>query len=115
MVEITYTWNGDYQIPDIGLTPVEAEPLGKYGRMRRSFLKEHRPILYDSLTLTEELFPHLYEVQRNASARVGLIMEELLKKNPPPDKMADQMGWVCHMNSLKAQAEEVVLDELIYN
>ena len=52
MVEITYTWNGDYQIPDIGLTPVEAEPLGKYGRMRRAFLKEHCPILYDSLTLT---------------------------------------------------------------
>ena len=114
MVEITYTWNGDYQIPDIGLTPVEAEPLGKYGRMRRSFLKEHRPILYDSLTLTEKLFPHLYEVQRTATARVGLIMEELLRKNPPPDKMADQMGWVRHMNSLKAQAEEVVLDELIY-
>ena len=83
--------------------------------MRRAFLKEHRPILFDSLTLTEELFPHLYEVQKTASRRVDQIMGELLKKNPPPDKIEDQMGWVRHMNSLKTQAEEAVLDELIYS
>ena len=62
MTEITYSRNGDYLIPDIRLTPVNQEPLGKYGRMRRASLKEHRPILYNSLTLTEKLFPHLYEV-----------------------------------------------------
>lgn len=115
MVEITYTQNGDYLIPDIQLTPIEEESLGKYGRMRRAFLKEQQPMLYDSLTLTEKLFPHLYEIQRTASTRVEQIMGELLKKNPPPDKMTDQMGWVRHMNSLKAQAEETVLQELIYN
>ena len=115
MTEITYSSSGDYLIPDIQLTPIKPENLGKYGRMRRAFLKEHRPILFDSLTLTEELFPHLYEVQRTASRRVEQIMGELLKKNPPPDKMDDQMGWVRYMNSLKAQAEETVLVELIYN
>ena len=115
MTEITYSSSGDYLIPDIQLMPIKPGNLGKYGRMRRAFLKEHRPILFDSLTLTEELFPHLYEVQRTASRRVEQIMGELLKKNPPPDKMDDQMGWVRYMNSLKAQAEETVLVELIYN
>ena len=102
MIEITYSQNGDYLIPDIRLTPIEPEPLGKYGRMRKVFLREERPILYDSLTLTEKLFPHLHEIQRTASRRVEQLMEELIKKDPPPDKMADQMGWVRHMNSLKA-------------
>ena len=115
MVEITYTREGDYLIPDIQLTPVKPEALGKYGRMRMAFLKEHNPMLYNSLTLTEKLFPHLYEIQRTASRRMEQSMGELLKKNPPPDKMTDQMGWVRHMNSLKAQAEESVLEELIYN
>ena len=80
-----------------------------------AFLKEHRPILFDSLILTEELFPHLYEIQRTASRRVEQIMGELMKKNPPPEKMNNQLGWVRHMNSLKAQAEETVFEELIYN
>lgn len=115
MTEITYSSSGDYLIPDIQLTPIKPENLGKYGRMRRAFLKEHRPILFDSLTLTEELFPHLYEIQRTASRRVEQIVRELMKKNPPPDKIEDQMGWVRHMNGLKVQAEETVLEELIYN
>lgn len=115
MTEITYSRNGDYLIPDIQLKQVRQEPLGKYGRMRRAFLMEHKPILFDSLTLAEELFPHLYEVQQTASRRVDQIMGELLEKNPAPDKMTDQMGWVRHMNSLKAQAEEAVLEELICN
>lgn len=115
MTEITYSRNGDYLIPDIKLKPVKQEPLGKYGRMRRAYLMENKPILFDSLTLTEELFPHIYEIQKTTSRRVDQIMGVLLEENPAPDKMNDQMGWVRHMNSLKARAEEAVLEELIYN
>lgn len=115
MTEISYSRNGDYLIPDIKLKTVKQESLGKHGRMRRAFLMENKPILFDNLTLTGELFPHLYEVQKTASRRVDQIMGELLEKNPAPDKMTDQMGWVRHMNSLKAQAEEAVLEGLVYH
>ena len=111
--ELTYTRNGDYLIPDIQLTVTERKPLGKYGRMRRAFLQENRPIQYTNLSLTEQLFPHLWEVQETASRRVDQLMSELMKQNPPPNRKTDQMGWVQHMNSLKAQAEEIVTAELI--
>ena len=105
---------GDYFIPNIRLQPIEERELGKYGRMRRAFLQEHNPILFDDLVLTEQLFPHLYEVQEQTKARVDRMMEALLEKNPAPDKAQDAMAWVKHMNMLKAQAEEVALRELVY-
>ena len=114
--ELTYTQNGDYLIPDLKLTEEpEAAPLGKYGRMRRAFLQENNTLLYNHLILTEELYPHLWEIQETATARMEQMMAELLKANPAPDKKSNQMAWVQHMNSLKAQAEELVLTELIYS
>lgn len=112
--ELTYLQAGDYYIPDIKLQKVEEKELGKYGRMRRAFLQEQNPMLFDDLVLTEQLFPHLYEVQETAKARVERIMEGLLEKNPAPNKEDDAMAWIRHMNMLKAQAEEVVVREVIY-
>lgn len=114
MNNLAYIQVGDYYIPDIKLHSIEEKELGKYGRMRRVFLQEHKPMLFDDLVLTEQLFPHLYEVQEIAKARVERIVEGLLEKNPAPEKEKDAMGWVRHMNMLKAQAEEVVMAELIY-
>lgn len=105
---------GDCFIPTIELKPVEDKILNKYGRMRRVFLQEHNPILFDDLVLTEQLFQHLYEVQEIAEKRVEAIMAGLLEKNPAPDKKTDAMTWVRHMNLLKAMAEEVVVREVIY-
>lgn len=105
---------GDYIIPAIELKPVEDKVLNQYGRMRRVFLQEHNPMLFDDLLLTEQLFPHLYEVQEIAEKRVEVIMVGLLEKNPAPDKETDAMAWVRHMNMLKAMAEEVVVREVIY-
>lgn len=105
---------GDYFIPEIELKPVEDMVLNKYGRMRRAFLQEQNPMLFDDLVLTEQLFPHLYEVQGIAEKRVEVIMMGLLEKNPAPDKEADAMAWVRHMNMMKAMAEEVVVREVIY-
>lgn len=104
----------DYFVPTIELKPVEDKVLNKYGRMRRAFLQEQNPMLFDDLVLTEQLFPHLYEVQEIAEKRVEVIMAGLLEKNPAPDKEKDAMAWARHMNLLKAMAEEVVVREVIY-
>ena len=113
MMELNYTKNGDYLIPDIQLSVQEQKPLGKYGRMRRAFLQENNTLLYNHLILTEKLYPHLWEIQETATARMEQMMAELLKANPAPDKKSNQMAWVQHMNMLKAQAEEVILTEFI--
>ena len=112
--EPAFAGTGDYLIPLIKLQPVEEKRLNKYGRMRRGFLQEDNPILFDDLVLTEQLFPHLYEVQEIAEKRVEVIMGGLLEKNPAPDKETDSMAWVGHMNLLKAMAEKVVFNEIVY-
>ena len=113
MSEMIYRQNGDYQISDLRLENTETKPLGKYGRMRRAFLQENNPMLYNDMILTEQLFPHLTEIDETEHRRVELLMSQYLQENPAPDKAADQMGWIQHMNGLKAQAEEVVMAELI--
>ena len=105
---------GDYFIPVIELKPVEDKVLNKYGRMRRVYLQEQKPMVFDDLVLTERLFPHLYEVQEIAEERVKVIMAGLLEKNPAPDKETDAMAWIGYMNMLKAMAEEVVVKELLH-
>ncbi len=113
--KLTYTQYGDYYIPDIRLAHAGTQTLGKYGRMRRTFLKQNKPMLFNDMVLTETLFPHLWEVQQTCEKQMNLLMAELLVKNPAPDKATQQFAWVAHMNVLKAQAEELVVSELIYN
>ena len=112
-MELTYTQKGDYLLPDLTL-PEEA-PIGKYGMLRKTYLKNHDRGLYASLMLSGNLTNHLAEIDRAARERMDLLTAILLEQNPAPDKATDQMGWVGHMNSLKHQAEETVLAELIYN
>lgn len=113
--EFRYYQCGDYFIPDIQLSPYKHKMLGKYGRMRRAYLQEKNSMLLNDLILREQLFPHLWEIDETAHCRVEKLMTELLKMNPTPNKDIHQMEWVQHMNILKAQAEEIVLAELIYN
>ena len=110
---LTYTQCGDYYLPDIRLAYTGTQPFGKYGRMRRAFLEQNNPMLLNDMILTESLFPHLWEIEDTAKARVEQLMARYLEQNPAPDKETNQMAWVQHMNSLKAQAEEVVMTELI--
>ena len=112
--KLTYTQCGDYYIPDIRLEHTGTQTLGKYGRMCRVFLEQNKPMLFNDMILSETLFPHLWEVQQTCEKRMELLMEELLAKNPAPDKATQQLAWVAHMNSLKAQGEEIVLRELVY-
>ncbi len=112
--ELGFLQVGDYFITDIILHSMEEKRLNKYGKMRRAYLQEQKPMVFDNLVLTEQLFQHLYEVQEIAEKRVAVIMARLLEKNPAPDKEKDAMAWVRHMNLRKAMAEEVVVRELIY-
>lgn len=116
MAELTYSRNGDYLIPDLSLNETE-QPIGKYGRMRKAYLKEHRPILWNSLILSEKLYPHLLEIERTANSRIERMMPELMRSAGVTEslKASDPMRWVGLMNNLKAQAEETILAELIYS
>ena len=105
---LTYTMNGDYQIPDLKLTEQPEKPLGKYGRMRKAYLKEHRPLIYNQLLLTEKLYPHLIEIDETAQSRLEQMMPQLAKDAGATEqlKASDPMRWVGLMNTCKAQAEE---------
>lgn len=107
---LTYTMNGDYLIPDLKIE-VPEQPLGKYGRMRQKYLKEHRPILWNQMILEETLFPHLLEIEQAAQSRLEQMMPKLASEAL---KARDPLTWVGLMNTCKAQAEEVILAELIY-
>ena len=111
---LSYTQTGDYLLPNLTLHQPKT-PLGKYSRMRLSFLRQQHPALYNTMLLNGSLYTHLMEVEQTAENRMQQTMTQLLKQNPAPDKEQNQMAWVQHMNSLRAQAEELVLMELIYS
>ena len=115
MTEITYMTVNGVQLPNLSLP--ETQPLGKYGRLRQRYLKEHRPVLWNSLLLTGRLYEHLSEIETAARNRIDLMLPKLAEAAGATEalKAADPMRWTGLMNSCKAQAEEVVLDELIYN
>lgn len=112
---LTYSRNGDYRIPDLKLTEQPETPLGKYGRMRKTYLKEHRPILYNQLLMSEKLYPHLLEIDQTVNQRLEQLMQSLAQSAGATEelKARDMMQWVGLMNSCKAQAEEILLAELI--
>ena len=113
--EIHYAQVGEYQLPLLTLPQTDSrEPLGKYARMRLTYLKTQRPVLYNRMLLNGSLWPHLQEVQRAASEQVERTIAALADKFPAPDKERAQLLWVAHMNGLKAQAEEVVVRKIVY-
>lgn len=112
----TYRREGDYLIPNIALSDTKEYRIGKYGRMRRAYLKEHLPMLYSDLVLTEKLFPHLEEIDTACRERLEIIQKAMMQQEGVTEtlKAADQMAWVCCMNSIRNRAEETVLAELVY-
>lgn len=117
MSELTYKRSGDYLIPNLSLNSQELPPLGKYGRMRKTYLKEHRPILWNNLLLTGKLDSHLREIDRTANSRLEQMMTELAMLMGVTESLKEKspMAWTQQMNALKAQAEEVLLTELVYS
>ena len=112
---LSYTLHGDYYLPDLVLN--EEEPTyGKYGMLRKQFLKEHRSAKYQYLLLSGKLTEHLNQVDQETRKQVEILMEQMAEKQGVTEKLKaqNQMEWVRLMNNIKASAEEMVLREIIY-
>ena len=112
----TYTQVGDVLLPDLTIGEEEQRPIGKYGRMRKRYLKEQHPVIFSELLLTGKLYPHLLEIDEACEGRMELLVLQMAKNEGVTEalKAADQMEWVSRMNSIRNRAEEIVLSELIY-
>ena len=114
---ITYRLAGDVYLPLIAVGGNPTKPLGKWGRMRRTYLKEHRSGTYSEMLLTGTLMQHLSEIEETAERRMDQLMESLKKKYHLTEQMKseNQMQWVQMMNNLRTTAEEMIQSELIYS
>ena len=111
-----YTLHGDYYLPDLVLN--EEEPTyGKYGMLRKQFLKDYRPARYQCLLLTGKLTVYLNQIDRDAREQVEMLMKWMAKKQGVTEtlKMQDQMKWVGLMNNIKTCAEQIVLKDMVYD
>ena len=115
MTEITYTTVNGVQLPNLSLP--ETEPIGRYGRLWQKYLRVHRPVLWNHLVLAGTLYEHLSEIETAARNRIDLMLPKLAEAAGATEslKAANPLKWTGLMNNCKAQAEEVVLNELIYN
>ena len=112
---ISYTLVGDYYIPDLKL-PEESRPIGRWGRMHKAFLQEHRPGQYNALLLSGKLWTYLADLNEQATERCSLIIEQMKQAEGVTETMKadNQMLWVQSMNSIRNRAEEIIRQEMIY-
>ncbi|MBQ7500490.1 MAG: TnpV protein [Clostridia bacterium] len=115
IMELTYRQTGDYLLPDLK-TP-ESPRIGKYGTLRRDYLRNQKKAIYTGMMISGKLNDHLEQIDREATEAVEKLTAQLAQKHgvTEPMKKTDQMKWIGMMNSLKASAEETVLAELIYS
>ena len=101
-------------IPDLVIQ--ESESIGKYGRMRRQYLKEQHPIIFSELLLSEQLYPHLVEIDRVCRGRIELLTRQMAAQEGVTEKLKanDQLEWLRRMSSIQNRTEEIVLKELVY-
>ena len=111
-----YALIGDYYIPVLTLSSEEQRPIGKWGRMHWDYLKEYRPLCYNDLILSGQLWTYLVVLNEQAQNRLEVIIDQMKASEGVTEelKAADQMAWVGAMNSIRNRAEEIILRELIY-
>ena len=117
MSKLRYVMCGDYLIPDLTLNAKDYPLLGKYGRMRERYLREHRHLLYSTMLLGGRLDDHLHEIDAAAQKRMDQLMRQMADAAGITEelKARDPMRWVGEMNAIKAQVEEMIFEELIYS
>lgn len=115
-MNIQYRKEGDYFVPDWEIPESQQKPLGLYGRLRKTYLEEHRSGLYTRMILTGTLYDHLYETDRAAQERLDTILPKLVASAGATEalKAKDPMKWVGIMNACKSQVEEIIRSEIIY-
>ena len=113
----TYHQEGDFLIPDLILSDTTDYHVGKYGRLRHRYLKEHRRVLFNIMLTNETLAKHVADIDAACRERLDILISAMAKQEGVTEqlKAADQMEWVRRMNSIKDRAEEIVLQELVYN
>ena len=111
-----YELIGDYYIPVLTLSSDEQRPIGKWGRLHRDYLKEHRPILFNDLIISGQLWTYLADLNEQTQERLSLIVDQMKATEGVTEelKAADQMAWVGAMNSIRNRAEEIILCEMIF-
>lgn len=114
MKNLTYTKSGDYFIPDIQIQEIP-KPIGRYGRMRRKYLQEENPVLYNELVLAEKLFPYLLQVDEIAQRRFDVLMEQMMVRRNITEELKQEnpMFWVGEMNNIRACIDEIIIREII--
>ena len=112
----TYIRVGDYFIPDLVLDDEPEYQIGKYGRMRERYLKEHRRAAYAELKLSGKLDEHLAEIDQTCNERMERIVKQMAEREGVTEalKASDQMAWIGAMNNIRSRAEEIVLSEVVY-
>ena len=112
----TYTQVGDVLLPNLTIGEDGQQPIGKYGRMRKRYLKERHSLIYLELLLSGKLYPYLLEIDEACEKRMELLTRQMAKLEGVTEalKATDQMEWVRRMNSIRSRAEEIVLNDLIY-
>ena len=113
---IHFTLHGDYYLPDLGLPEKSSAPIGRYGRMRKVYLEKQRPGLYERLLLSGKLYEHLSKIDTCCAERMDRMVRRMADAEGITEslKATDQMAWVGRMNSIHQRAEEMILQELIY-
>ena len=114
-MKLEYIRNGDYYIPNLTIKK-EERSIGKWGRMHREFLREHHPIQFIQLVLSDTLFTYLADLNEQAQQRMETLIAHMQSAEGVTEdlKAADPMAWVQQMNNICARAEEIVLSELIF-
>ena len=114
-MKMDYTLAGDYYIPNLEL-PQESRPIGKWGRMYRRYLETHHPIRCNQLILSGTLWTYLADLNEQAQARMETLIAQMKTAEGVTEslKAADPMAWVQRMNSIRARAEEIVREKIIY-
>ena len=116
-MELTYTERNGFMYPDLALPEQTNYPIGKYGRMRLDYLKKHRRGTYTTLLTSCTLNQHLYEIEQEAKRQIDITLSRLVKARGITEelKVANPLLWVQEMNNAKHDAEEIVLNEVIYH
>ena len=114
---IHYMLKGDYYFPDLELPETPNQAIGRYGRMRRAYLEEHRPGLYTRLILSGKLYEHLAETDQVCRDRMERMIAQMAEAEGINEKLkaSDQLGWISRMSSIRHRVEEIVLDELVFS
>ena len=116
MEQITYIKTGDYYIPDWKLSE-EHRPIGRWGRMHRDYLKEHRPVVFNQLVLSGKLWTYLADINEQAQQRMDTLVKQMMAREGVTEELkeAKQLEWKQRMNCIQISTYEVVLNELIFS